>query len=333
MIGSRIQVRDECLWINIRLCYHYRRFARTSQEKQLLNRIIYTIFGFGLAALFFPHVAQDLTRPQPEVAGVSISAPKPAVSAPEFSISQEAPLLTAKSAIALDLSSGAILYSKKLSERLPIASLTKLMSALVVFDQVDLKNIVTVPQDDNAVVGTSIGLLAGEQISVESLLKAMLIPSSNDAALLLANFSAGSEEKFVQWMNAKSTWLGLTNTHFTNSVGWDIDDNYSDVLDFAKISKEFLKHPVLVQIAGTKNTDIRSIDGQYTHQLTTTNKLLLDNPEVLGLKTGFTSKALGNLIIFASHQGHPVLIVVLGSENREDDSQKLLSWLLGVYKW
>jgi D-alanyl-D-alanine carboxypeptidase len=300
----------------------------------LFHKILYTIFGFGLAVLFFPHVARDVKQPQPQVSGISItSSAAPSLSAPEVTTTLAAPILTAKSALAIDLDSGSILYSKKLNERLPIASVTKLMTALVVLDQVDLKSILTVPENDQTVVGTSIGLIAGEQISVENLLKAMLIPSSNDAALLLATFTAGSEERFAQLMNNKATQLGLTNTHFTNPVGWDIDDNFSDALDLVKVSKEFLKHPELAQIVSTKQTTITSTDGKVIHTLTTTNKLLLDNPEVIGLKTGFTAKALGNLITLVNHDGHKILTIVLGSDNREDDSQKLLDWLFAVYKW
>ena len=299
----------------------------------MLNKIIYTILGFGAAVLFFPHVARDYAA-QSLISGAS-TGPVAAVfsSSPELSATQDAPVLTAKSALAVDLNSGAILYSKKINERLPIASLTKLMTALVVLDRVDLDGVLVVPMDDLKIVGTSIGLVAGEKITVRDLLKAMLIPSSNDAALLLAYFTAGTEADFVQLMNNKATQMGLINTHFTNSVGWDIDDNYSDSLDLLKIAKEFLKYSELSDITSTKETIIRSVDNKYSHQLTTTNKLLLDDPEVIGLKTGFTAKALGNLIALANHSGHKVLTIVLGSENREDDSQKFLNWLFSVYKW
>src|SRR6185295_6902947 len=123
-----------------------------------------------------------------------------------------------------------------------------------------------------------------ERISVDNLLQAMLIPSSNDAALLLANFAAGDETSFVKLMNDKAAKLGLRDTHFTNPVGWDIDVNFSTALDLVKISREFLKNPRLASIAATKETIITSADGKYSHDLTTTNKLLFDYPEVVGLK-------------------------------------------------
>ena len=300
----------------------------------MLNKIIYTILGFGLAFVFYPHVAHDSSS-HAAIAGATTTqiSKSSALTAPELALNLSAPALSAKSALAVDLETSTILYSRNLDQQLPIASLTKLMTALIVIDRADLNSIITIKQNDQTVVGTSVGLVAGEQITVGSLLKAMLIPSSNDAALLLATYVGGTEAGFVSLMNDKAVSLELTHTNFTNPVGWDIDDNYSTTLDLIKMVREFLKYPVLTDITATKQTTITSVDGQYTHQLTTTNKLLLDDPEVVGLKTGFTSKALGNLIILDIHQDHRVVSIILGSDNREADSQKLLDWLFAVYKW
>jgi len=298
----------------------------------MLNKIIYTIFGIGVALIFFPHTAKDSNN-KPAVSGIAIQKNTAIKSSPEMAISLPSPDLTAKSALALDLDSKTILYSKNLDYKLPIASLTKLMTAIVVSKYADPNSVVTIKKKETNVVGASIGLTEGEQITVGSLLQSLLISSSNDSALALGDFVGGNIQAFALKMNQEAESLGLNNTHFANPVGWDSDENFSDALDLTKIVQEFLKYDSLRNIVKIKETKISSVDGKYTHELLTTNKLLLENPEVEGIKTGFTSKALGNLIIMINHNNNRIVTIVLGSENREDDSQKLIDWLLQVYKW
>lgn len=299
----------------------------------MLNKIIYTIFGIGLALVFFPHPAKDSVR-KPAISGISTKVEtiqtKPA---PEMAMNLSAPILTARAALAYDLNSGTILYSNNLDEKLPIASLTKLMTALTVLKHQDLNAVVKITKAEQGIVGSTMGLVLGETITVDSLLHAMLISSSNDAAVALAGFVSGSQEKFAELMNDQATSIGLTATRFSNPVGWDSDENYSDTLDLIKIVKEFLKRDELRQIVKTKEMIISSTDGKYTHELHTTNKLLLDDPEVIGIKTGFTSKALGNLIILTNHGDGQIVTIVLGSDSREEDTRKLLDWLFTAYRW
>jgi len=225
------------------------------------------------------------------------------------------------------------LYSRNLDEKLPIASLTKLITALVAIKFSNLDSVVLVKKSDLQVVGASSGLVEGEKITVKDLLQAMLISSSNDATLALANYIGGSEEKFVAMMNQEVKNLGLIDTHFSNPVGWDIDENFSNALDLAKIVEEFVKNPILSEIVKTKEIEIYSQDKKYVHKLTTTNRLLLEDINVVGIKTGFTTKALGNLIIRDQKNQQDIITIVLGSENREEDTTKLLEWLFKVYKW
>ncbi len=299
----------------------------------MLNKIIYTILGIGLALIFFPRPAQDSNR-QASVAGTAIGTDSASVrSSPEMAVNLPAPLLTARAALAYDLDSSAILYSKNLDEKLPVASLTKLVTALVAVKTKDLNQVVLVPREAQGVVGSTIGLVAGEKIKADDLLSAMLISSSNDATLALAYFVAGDEEKFVKLMNLEAKNLGLVATNFSNPVGWDFGENYSNTLDLMKIVKEFLNNPKLAQTVAIREKIITSTDGKYSHTLRTTNKLLLDDPNVAGIKTGFTSKAQGNLIILINHQGSQIVTLVLGSDNREVDSEKLLDWLFKAYRW
>ncbi|MEJ0021174.1 MAG: serine hydrolase [Candidatus Doudnabacteria bacterium] len=302
----------------------------------MLNKILYTTLGISLALIFFPHPAKEAVK-TPVVAGISTQAADNALkTAPEMAVNLSQPQLTARAALAYDLDSGTVLYSNNLDEKLPIASLTKLMTALTVVNHVGPNAVVTIIKADETPIGSTVGLVEGEKITVSDLLAAMLIPSGNDAALALANFVAGTPEKFAEMMNQEATDLNLANTHFSNPVGWDTFDsqaNFSNSLDLIKIVQEFLKHDELRKIVGTRQASVSSLDGKYVHQLLTTNKLLLDDPEVTGIKTGFTSKAMGNLIILDNHGGNQIVTVVLGSDNREADTQKLLDWVFAVYKW
>jgi serine-type D-Ala-D-Ala carboxypeptidase (penicillin-binding protein 5/6) len=303
----------------------------------MLNKIIFTILGIGIAFVFFPHTARD-TSHKSAISGIATqkAEARPEHAAPEMALNLSAPMLSAKSAVAFDLNSGTILYSKNLDDKLPIASLTKMMTAIVTVKHTDLNAVVRVKKEDLTGVGSTVGLVEGEEIRVSDLLKAMLIPSGNDAALVLASFVAGSPEKFADLMNQEAKRLNLVATSFSNPVGWDSyaeKENFSNSLDLIKIAQEFIRHDELKGIATTKETTVYSIDKKYLHNLKTTNKLLLDDPKVEGLKTGFTSKALGNLVILYNNDGNQVLTITLDSENREDDSRKLLEWVFTVYRW
>jgi D-alanyl-D-alanine carboxypeptidase (penicillin-binding protein 5/6) len=299
----------------------------------MLNKFIYTILGIGIAFVFFPHTAHD-TGKKSLISGIATqkAQARPEKAAPEMALNLSAPQLTAKAALGFDLDSGTILYSKNFDQKLPIASVTKLMTALVVADRLDWNSKVVVNLPGN-VIGTTIGLVNGETITVENLLKGMLISSSNDAAEALAMYASGSTDRFAAIMNDEGRKLGLTVTHFDNPVGYDSDSNYSNTLDLIKIATEFLKNEKLAEIVRTKSLAISSADGKYVHNLRTTNQLLLDDSNVEGIKTGFTSKALGNLVILYNHNGSRVITIVLGSDNRELDSKKLLDWLFTVYRW
>lgn len=299
----------------------------------MLHKLIYTILGFGIAFILLPRNAND-TLKQTVISGVSTATNiEQKRIAPELASNQVPPMLTAKSALAYDYGSGTVLYSKNLDEKLPIASLTKLMTALVVLDNVKTGDVVDIKKEDQTPYGSVLGLAVGEKITVENLLKGMLIPSANDAAIALASYTGGNMEGFVVKMNDKARSLGLINTKFTNPVGWDIEDNYSTALDLMKIVNEVTLKNNLMRIFETREETIFSVDEIYSHKLVTTNKLLLERSDVIGIKTGFTSKALGNLIIMTDQGDRQLVTIVLGSENREDDTKKLLEWLLTAYKW
>ncbi len=303
----------------------------------MLNKIIFTILGIGIAFVFFPHTSYDNSQ-NGSVSGVATQKAEahPEKAAPEMALNLSAPILTAHSAVAFDLNSGTILYSKNLDQQLPIASLTKLMTAIVTVKNADLNAVVTVRRQDLTYVGSTVGLVEGEKIKVIDLIKAMIIPSGNDAALALAGYVAGTPEKFSEMMNEEAKKLNLVATNFSNPVGWDKwgdKDNFSSSLDIIKIAQEYLKYEQLRKISGTKQETVFSIDGKYVHNLRTTNQLLLDDPKVEGLKTGFTTQALGNLVILYNNNDNYILTVVINSQGRELDSRKLLDWILRAYLW
>ncbi|MGE5298307.1 MAG: D-alanyl-D-alanine carboxypeptidase family protein [Acidobacteriaceae bacterium] len=254
-------------------------------------------------------------------------------SAPEFANVALPPQLTATSAMAFDLDSGTILYTHNFDESVGIASLTKLMTALVASDMIKPQDIVTVQKSDTLVVGNNMGLVPGERITVRDLEKGMLILSANDAAKTLARFSAGTEEKFIELMNQRAAKMGLGSSRFSNPVGLDSLENYSTAHDLSAIVKEFMKHSDLADIVKTKEATVYSLDYKTSHQLRTTNKLLLDNPDVFGIKTGYTSMAKGNLISYVVKDNARVVTIVLGSDNREDDATKLIDWVFATYQW
>ena len=301
----------------------------------MLNKIIYTVLGIGIALVFFPRVTHDTVK-QPVIAGAAVETDKikPQRAAPEMSKSLAQPILTAKSSVAFDLNSGTLLFSKNLDEKLPIASLTKLMTALVVVKHAKLEDIVTIKKQDLTGIGNAVGLVENERIKVLDLLKAMLIPSGNYAALALARFVASDPVKFSSLMNTQAKNLHLVDTSFSNPVGWDSWDgqeNFSSALDLIKITQAVLANPDLRAIVKTKETEVSSVDGKYSHNLLSTNQMLLDDTRVEGVKTGFTSKALGSLIILYNHNGANILTIVLDSKEREIDSQNLLDWVLSLY--
>ncbi len=201
------------------------------------------------------------------------------------------PIIDAESSIAIDLSTGKILYEKNKHQRLAIASLTKLMTALIILEENDLEETVVVSSNAANIEGSTMYLIAGEEISVESLLLGIIVNSANDAATSLAEYNAGSIELFVEKMNKRASELGLINTNFTNPTGFDSYNNYSSTYDIAKLGRFIYNNKFIQSTANIKSTEVHSISGQYTHYLENTNELLDSYLNVKGLKTGKTDKA------------------------------------------
>lgn len=243
-----------------------------------------------------------------------------------------APLLSAKSILVKDLTTGTPLYYKDPQTRLPIASTTKIMTALVASEYFD-QNSPLVVGDSSTIGGATVGLKKGETLSFRSLLYGMLLNSGNDAAYAIAENYPGGVIGFVSAMNKKAAVLGLQNTHFENPAGFDNVNNFSSASDLSKITEEAINNPNLAKIFATKETEVISLDKKYKHELKNLNKLLTQVTGVMGVKTGYTDLAKENLVTLIDREGRRVLIVILGSDDRFGETTNLISWTYSNFNW
>jgi len=235
----------------------------------------------------------------------------------------------AKSSILMDADTGTIIYEKNSHERMPPASITKIMTMLLVMEAIDQKKItmdemVTASERAASMGGSQIFLEAGEQMSVRDLLKGIAMASGNDASVALAEKIAGSEEMFVQMMNEKARQLGMKNTHFVNSNGLPAPDHYSTAYDIAIMSRELLKYEEITEFTG-KYQDYLRTDTDNPFWLVNTNKLVRFYTGVDGLKTGYTSEAKFCLAATAKRDGMRIIAVVLGEPNTKTRNAEVAS--------
>lgn len=272
---------------------------------------------------------QTLTpQPQPE----KNLSPSLHVPIPVPKSDRTLPQLSARAAIIIDVPSASVLFAHEENTRLAPASTTKIMTALVAFEQFDLNEVVTVRNTGKA-VGQTTGLLPTEQITVENLLYALLVSSGNDAAVALAEHFPKGYNAFVARMNQKAKELHLQDTHFTNVSGLDQPNHFTSVKDLSLLTKEALKNPVFSSIVDTKQKNIANIDGTIIHRLTSTNQLLGSVAGVKGVKTGWTEGAGECLVTSVSRDGRELIIVVLGSIDRFGETESLIAWTFANYTW
>jgi serine-type D-Ala-D-Ala carboxypeptidase (penicillin-binding protein 5/6) len=234
------------------------------------------------------------------------------------------PSIKASALYMVELKSGRVLLEKDATRRLPPASLTKLMTALVALEASSLEQVVRV--DRRALVHqSSLKLHAGEQFLLRDLLTAMLVTSANDACEAVAWHVGGDAEKFVAMMNERTRTLGLKNTHFANACGFDAPGHYSTAADLAKLTEQALQVPAISMMVRTVTRNIASVDGTRQISLHSTNEMLLD-PDVTGVKTGYTSKAGRCLIASMFKDGHQLLLVGLNVRDRWEQAPRLLRY-------
>ena len=242
------------------------------------------------------------------------------------------PGFSARAVLIKDLASGSILFQKNAQTPLPIASTTKIMTALIASDYFK-PNSVLIVRNGASVSGSKVGLNFGESLSFRSLLYGLLLNSGNDSAYTIAENYPGGINSFVESMNKKAEQLNLLNTHFDNPAGFDSPNHFSSASDLAQISEEALNYGDLARIFATKNTEILSIDKKYKHQLNNLNKLLSSLTGTLGVKTGYTEGAKENLVGLFERSGHRILTVVLGSDDRFGETSSLVDWVYQNFTW
>ncbi len=236
------------------------------------------------------------------------------------------PQLTAESWIVVDVDSDVVLASHNPNEERPMASVTKLMTALVVRDHASLDERVRISASAAGIGESEIGLVEGEVWSVEDLLTGMLVRSGNDAAVALAEHVGGTIDGFAELMNAKAAELGLQHSHFTNPHGLDSTGHYSSAADLAVIGRSVLADPVLAQMVRTRFVKFKSSPSGAARIVHNTNELLGRYPGVVGMKTGYTGDA-GRVLVSALERSDRTLVaVVMGSEDHFADSRELLDW-------
>lgn len=234
------------------------------------------------------------------------------------------PSIKASALYMVELKSGRVLLEKDPARRLPPASLTKIMTALIALESAPLQEVVKI--DRRALVHpSSLKFQPGEEFLLRDLLTAMLVSSSNDACEAIAWHVGGNADKFVAMMNERARTLGLHNTHFANACGFDAPGHYSTAADLAKLTEQALQEPVFSMMVRTIVRDIASVDGKRQMVIHSTNELLLD-PDVNGVKTGYTSKAGRCLIASMFKDGHRLLLVGLNVMDQWEQATRLLRY-------
>lgn len=236
------------------------------------------------------------------------------------------PNVSADALLVYDVDAARTLYSRSASEPLPPASLTKLMTALLVLESGRLEERIVVLEEDR-VGGATMGLAVGEVITVGDLLWGLLVASGNDSAMALARYLGGDVDTFVAAMNTRAADLGLADTHFANPTGFDADGHASTAQDTLALTLHLLDYPLFREIVATKEKEVAG------HSLRNTNEMLGFYPGVDGVKTGTTALAEQCLVSSITENNHRLLIVVMGSNDRYADVANLHALYQANYEW
>ena len=263
--------------------------------------------------------------------------------AAETEAQEQAPNILAEAAVVMDAKSGEVLYEKNADEIKEMASTTKIMTALVVLENIPLDTVVTVDAQAAAVEGAGIGLQVGEEISVRELLYALFLKSANDSAIALAKAAGGSMENFVEMMNQKCEQLGLENTNFKNPHGLHDDGHYTSARDLAILSKVAMQYDTIRTCAGTISHTIPKTNVSEARHLKNINHLLFDSKKevevngsmrsvkyegICGLKTGYTQEAKNCISAVCKRGDSEYIVTLLGSskDGKYADTIALLDW-------
>lgn len=240
--------------------------------------------------------------------------------------------VSAQSAVLIEAESGKIIYEKDAHTRRGMASTTKIMTALCAIESLPLDTVVTVPQEAAGVEGSSVYLKAGEKLTLENLLYALMLQSANDAAAAVAIATAGSIEGFAELMNAKAAELGLRDTHFENPHGLDGAEHYTTAYELAKIAAHALENEDFARIVSTVKHTVPATESSPARTLVNHNRLLRTYDDIVGVKTGFTKKCGRTLVSAAEREGVRLICVTLNDGNDWQDHRAMLDYGFSLYE-
>lgn len=295
------------------------------------------LFGFFLIRSLTQATDQDEEVPSQEIEQNNVREDyflnQPAIATiPQIAPEAPHPQVSTRAAILIDVASGSVLYADGARQSVPIASTTKLMTALLTRQILDLDEVIEIHRDDTLVAGSKMELRPGEKIRVRDLLSGMLLVSGNDAAYVLARRMSGSVENFATLMNETAARLGMAETAYRDPAGLD-DTGRSTAFDLAILARATMIDPVIADYVQRAEMTVTSTDGLVVHTLKNSNRLVGDYQYAgaLGLKTGFTPEAGHCLVAVAERNGHELVSVILGTYEdtitaSATESQKLLDW-------
>lgn len=246
---------------------------------------------------------------------------------------EEVPSINSRAAIVIDRNSKTILYGKNEQEKRKMASTTKIMTATIALENTNLNDTVEISKKSANTGGSRLGLKTGDKITVHDLLYGLMLCSGNDAAVALAEHTAGSVENFANLMNKKAEELNLLNTHFITPHGLDSDEHYTTAYELAILTDYALKNKTFANIVNTKNYSV-TING-FSKTLSNTNELLGNLNGIYGVKTGFTNGANRCLVTACKRNDLDIICIVLGADTkkfRTQDSIKLIEYTFNNYQ-
>ena len=274
-------------------------------------------FALALLLLAASALAADIF-----LLGISTDASVTAFAAPP-----QPPPISGETAVVLDGDTGDILFEKDAFRRVPPASLTKIVTAIVAIENGRLDDIVPIDFDSYEMVldeqSSIMGLKPGDTPTLEDLLYGLMLPSGGDAAVAIARHIGGTEEHFVEMMNEKVRDLGLVDTHFVNPHGLDAKDHYSSAYDMAALARYGLRNPVFRSLAATKKYEVK---GTRTYDVWNLNRLLYTYDGADGVKIGYTENALETIVASATRNGQRLIVSVMRSNSRFTDAARLMDY-------
>jgi serine-type D-Ala-D-Ala carboxypeptidase (penicillin-binding protein 5/6) len=288
--------------------------------------------GPGAADALLPAQPAVVEQVRPTARPTPPPTPTPSVPPPQLAREVAPPRVSADMAVVIDEASGAILYGRNEHQQVAPASLTKIVTAMVALELGNPASRVTTDVDSRVMWDSTImGLVPGEEVSLEDLLYGIMLPSGNDAAIAIARHIGGTEQVFADLMNAKVRQLGLQHSQFKNPHGLEEPGHYSSAYDMAILARTAMRNPVFRQLAAAKEWRASGLVRDY--RLTNLNRLLWQYPGADGVKIGYEDTAINTMVVSAVRGTHRVYASFMRSTRRDADGTALLDYAFNAYEW